>query len=143
MTRQDRSPQRNTGVLYRAANVQEPGGDLVDTKQLILAERDENEVRLNYTPSERVAILAHLEPIEAAKAKDRQETLGRTHGKTPSGKLPQGSKGRAKDRAAKRVGWGRKTAEKAEAVVAAAKEAPEQFGELQYQREKHGERLAG
>jgi len=137
MAPDDRSLQRNTGVLCRAANVREPGAYVLDTKQLILAEHDENEVRVNYSPSERVAILAHLEPIEAAKAKDREREGGRRGGKG-SGKFPYPSTGEAKERAAKKVGWSGPTAEKAEAVVAAAKDQPGQFGDLQKQMDETG-----
>lgn len=54
------------------------------TIDLLQAERDENEVREPFTPSEAVAIAAALRPVEKAAAKERMEAG------IPVGNLPKG-----------------------------------------------------
>ena len=70
----------------------------------------------DFTPSEEVAIRRALRPIEAAAAKERQGTRTDQH----SGKLPESSKGDARDKTAAYTTRKARTLEKAEAVVEVA-----------------------
>jgi len=99
---------------------------VVALDNIVRGEFAENTARKDFTLSEAVAIKHALEPIERAAAKKRQ---GERIDKHP-GKLPTSAKGRAGDKAAKATGHARRTLEKAEAVVAAAKAEPERFGKL-------------
>lgn len=85
-------------------------------EDLIRAERDENEVRMPFSPSEAVAIAAALRPIEQAAARERMSVGGK------GGQLDHPS--RAEDRIADAVGMSRNTLAKAEAVVEAAEADP-------------------
>lgn len=80
------------------------------------AERDENTCRKDFVPSEAVALGERLEKMLKPEAEKREKA-----GKAPSGKLPQG---RVSDAVGSAVGMGRRTYEKAKAVVAAAKANP-------------------
>lgn len=87
-------------------------------ESLLEAERDENEVRLDFAPSEAVAIAAALRPIEEAAARDRQGHRTDVAGEPPA------NVARSRDRIAAAVGMGRTTLARAEAVVEAAAENP-------------------
>lgn len=102
---------------------------VVSLPALLLAERDENTIRKDFTPSEAVAIGGALEQYERERAKERKASGTNQHTK-PSGKLPEGSKGDTRDKVAAAVGMSGKTYEKAKAVVAAAEQDPEAFGDL-------------
>jgi N6-adenosine-specific RNA methylase IME4 len=102
---------------------------VVDLEQVARGEWAENFFRKNFTPSEAVAIKRALEPLERAAAKERQREGGRRGGKG-YGKLPEASKGNAADRTARATGVARRTLEKTEAVVDAAKAEPEKYGKL-------------
>jgi len=85
------------------------------------AERDENQERLNLTPSEIVAVADYFRPEVEAEARGR-ETLG---------KVSTGSeKGKVRDRLGAIAGVSGKTLEKATAVVRAAEKAPKKYGPL-------------
>lgn len=84
---------------------------------LLVAERDENTERLEYTPSESVALAKAIEPQLKAEAKERQREGGRRKGKLRGTSPKQGSKGKVKDLAAKPTGLSRRTLRKAEEVV--------------------------
>ena len=90
---------------------------VIDMDEIARGEFAENVCRKDFTLSEAVAIKRALEPVEREAAKERQREGGRA-GRQASGNLPQASKGRAADRAAKATGMARRTLEKAEAVVA-------------------------
>jgi hypothetical protein len=82
-----------------------------------------------------VLIKRAIEPIERAEAKERQAAAGPASGRgkkngTGSRKLPTPVSGRAADKAAKATGKARHTHDKAEAIVAAAEAAPDEFGKL-------------
>jgi N6-adenosine-specific RNA methylase IME4 len=104
-------------------------GRIVDLDEIVAGEFAENTYRKDFTLSEAVAIKRAVEPLEKAAAKERQREGGR-HGGQRSGNLPEASKGNAADKAAKATGMGRRTLEKAEAIVAAAEAEPERFGKL-------------
>jgi ParB-like chromosome segregation protein Spo0J len=91
----------------------------LDALLVLQAERDENTVRLDFAPSEAVAIGKALEAMERAQAKARMSEGGRV------GKLPDpAKKGRVRDKVARAVGMGGKTYSKARKVVAEAKRDP-------------------
>jgi N6-adenosine-specific RNA methylase IME4 len=95
------------------------------------AEASENVDRKNFTPSEAVTAKRALEPIEEAAAKARQREHGKTApGRKHSGQVAHSDKGRAADKAAKGTGMSRRTLEKAEAIVDAAKANPKKYGKL-------------
>lgn len=109
---------------------------IVDIDAIVAGERDENAERKDFTPSEMVAIKKALEPLERRRAKERQ-----AHGMTAPGKpsgptmfgtpeKPAADTGRAADKVAAATGRDRKTVNKAEAVVDAAKKEPEKYGKL-------------
>jgi N6-adenosine-specific RNA methylase IME4 len=104
---------------------------VIDLDKIVLGEHAENTERKDFTYAEAVAILRTVRPLEEKAAKERQREAGRQRGrgKKASGKLP-GAKGEAADKAAKATGKRRRTLEKAEAVIAAAEQAPELFGDL-------------
>jgi ParB-like chromosome segregation protein Spo0J len=94
---------------------------VVPLADIVRGEFDENTVRADFLPSEMVAIKRALEDEERRQARERQGTRTDKH----PGKLPESSKGRVNDMIAKAAGVGRRTLEKAEAVVAAAEREPE------------------
>jgi N6-adenosine-specific RNA methylase IME4 len=103
--------------------------NIVPIDDIARGEFAENTARKDFTLSEAVAIKRALEPLERAAAKERQREGGRRGGEGSSN-LPEASNGRAADKAAKVAGRGRRTLEKAEAVVDAAAAEPERFGHL-------------
>jgi N6-adenosine-specific RNA methylase IME4 len=100
---------------------------IVDIDSLVAGEWDENAQRKDFTPSEAVAIKRALEPVERAKARERE----RSGVKSPDA-------GRAADKVAEFLGRDRKTIAKAEEVVAAAEKNPKKFGHLVDQMDKTG-----
>jgi len=82
-------------------------------------EIEENRERKDFTASEMVAIKRYLEP-KLSKEAEKREKRGK-----PSSKL---DKGRTDDKIAKACGVGRVTLRKAEKIVEAAEENPEEFG---------------
>jgi N6-adenosine-specific RNA methylase IME4 len=103
---------------------------VVDLEKIVLGEYAENAERKDFTVAEAVEIMRAVRPLEEKAAKERQKE----HGKTAPGKKHSGqvahSVGRAADKAAKATGKKRRTLEKAEAVIEAAEQAPELFGDL-------------
>jgi N6-adenosine-specific RNA methylase IME4 len=104
---------------------------VVDIEKIVLGEYAENTERKDFTYAEAVAVLREVRPLEEKAARERQRA-GLKRGKEAprSGKLPEREKGEAADKAAKATGKKRRTLEKAEAVVKAAEENPERFGDL-------------
>ena len=107
---------------------------VVDLDKVMKGEFAENSERKDLTLSEAVAIKRAIEPIECAEAKERQAAAGPASGRgkkngTGSRKLPTPVRGPAADKAAKATGKAR-TLDKAEAIVAAAEAAPDEFGKL-------------
>jgi ParB/RepB/Spo0J family partition protein len=100
---------------------------LDDRLRLLRAERDENTCRKDFLPTEAVSIGREITAEIAAEAKKRQ---GR-RGKARSSKLDEHEdNGRTDVKVAEAVGMGKDTYRKAEAVVAAAEQDPQTFGEL-------------
>ncbi len=95
--------------------------NLTDALKLAQAERDENEERKPFTPSEAVAAGKAIEAIEKPKAQQRKAAgLKQNAEENRSGKLPERSEGDTRDNVAAAVGMSGRTYEKAKAVVAAA-----------------------
>lgn len=98
--------------------------NLNDALRRLVAERDENTCRKDFTPGEAVAVGERLEEFERPKAQEKK-----AHGKTApgrrlnaGGKKPQASKTR--DLVGQAVGMSGKNYEKAKAVIAAARSNP-------------------
>jgi N6-adenosine-specific RNA methylase IME4/ParB-like chromosome segregation protein Spo0J len=110
--------------------------NVVDIEQIALGEYAENVERKDFTYAEAVEILRAVRPVEEQAAKERQREGQREGGKKAgrgrkgSGQIAHKQKSRATDKAAKATGKKRRTLQKAEAVVAAAEEKPELFGDL-------------
>jgi hypothetical protein len=101
---------------------------VIDFDDTRAAEQDENEVRKDFTPSEKVAIGEVREEQEREGAKERQAQAGgkgNAKQKNGSAKLAEPFTGQARDIAAKAVGWSPMTYDKAKAVVHAARENPD------------------
>ena len=116
-------------------------GDPDDALRLLIAQRDENTCRKDFTPSEAVAAGAAVEAIESKAAKERQRGHGGTapgRPKNTSRNLRQVKAGRTSAKVAKAVGMKARTYEKAKAVVQAAREDPERFGPLVKEMDESG-----
>ncbi|MFO7899031.1 MAG: DNA methyltransferase [Planctomycetota bacterium] len=108
---------------------------IVDVADLLSAERDENEVRQNFAPSEAVAIGRAIQEREREAAKARQGTRTDLQ---PCGKLPRSSGTKTRDKAGRAVGLSGRTFEKAQAVVEAAEADPDAFGDLPERMDRTG-----
>jgi ParB-like chromosome segregation protein Spo0J len=95
----------------------------LSSSEALQAQHDENQVRKDFLPSERVAIAETIRDRERAAAEDREREGGRLGGEG-SGNLPDPSRGRARDKVAQSVGWSGSTYEKARKVVQAAEQDP-------------------
>jgi N6-adenosine-specific RNA methylase IME4 len=104
---------------------------VVDIDAIVAGEWDENAKRKDFTPSECASIARALEPIAAAKAKERQ-------GKKDSGGTGLDAKGNASDLVAAYVGKDRKTIQRAQEVIDAAERDPDKYGSLRDQMDKTG-----
>jgi ParB family chromosome partitioning protein len=94
----------------------------IDIENITMAEFIENEYRKDYTASERVAIIEALEQEFAKKARERKAQAPNQPRGVKKCSLGQNfagetSIGRAKDEAAKKVGWSREQYRKAKEVV--------------------------
>lgn len=112
---------------------------VVDIDSILAGERDENEHRKDFIPSENVELYRALEVEARARAKERQ-----AHGKTAPGKKLHDSvpgdagmeKGEVADLIASYRGISRQTLTRAKEVVEAAERDPERFGLLLEQMDK-------
>lgn len=103
--------------------------NLRDAYELIKAERDENVCRMDFRPTEAVAMAEVLEPLERAAAAARQRA-GINQYTEPSVNFTEGSKGKAVDKVAASVGMSAPTLKKAKEVIEAAEAEPDLFGDL-------------
>ena len=111
---------------------------VVDLLQAARGEAHENFVRKDLLPSEMVALKRAIEPLERREARQRQGTkTDLCHPAT----VAEGQ-GDARDKIARYLGVGRTTIERAEAVVEAAEEEPEEYGHLLEQMDRSG-KVAG
>ncbi|MGA2186509.1 MAG: MT-A70 family methyltransferase [Bryobacteraceae bacterium] len=111
---------------------------VVDLYQAARGEAHENFVRKDLLPSEIVALKRAIEPFERRSARERQGAradLGH-----PANEADDG--GEARDRIARYLGVGRTTIDRAEAVIEAAEEEPEEYGHLVEQMDRSG-KVAG
>lgn len=94
---------------------------IIDPVDLLTAERDENAVRKDFTPSEAVAIAAAIRPVEQALARERMEQ-GRPPrtSETVSEVTRPMDRGESRERVAAAVGMSFTTLQRAEEVVQAA-----------------------
>lgn len=105
---------------------------VVDTADLLRAERDENAVRKDFTPSEAVAIGRLIEEREREAAKERMVIAH------SSGNLPEQERGETRERVGKALGMSGRTYEKAREVVEAAEQDPDAYGDLQERMDRTG-----
>ncbi len=89
---------------------------VVDLAEIVRGEFAENEQRKAFTHSEAVAIKRAVQPLIAAKAKERQKG---------GAKLAQPAKGKTRDIVAKHTGIKRTSLKKAEAIVEASEAEPD------------------
>lgn len=123
---------------------------VVSVKDMLSAERDENTVRKDFTPTELVAIGELIEAQERPAARERLREASRRRAagprdakgriiktdSTPTMNSTQG--GLVVDIAAKALGVGRSKYEQAKHVVKAAAADPERFGDLPAQMDEMG-----
>jgi ParB/RepB/Spo0J family partition protein len=111
---------------------------VVDLYQAARGEALENFVRKDLLPSEIVALKRAVEPLERKAARERQGSRADLcHPATVAE-----CQGDARDKIARYLGVGRTTIERAEAVVEAAEEEPEEYGHSVEQMDRSG-RVAG
>lgn len=104
---------------------------VIDIDSIVAGEWDENApgIRKNFTLEEAVEIKRAIEPREKAAAAERMK----------AGKAVEGAKAeRAGDKVARMVGIDRRTLDKAEAVVEAARAEPEKYAALLDQMNRTG-----
>jgi ParB family chromosome partitioning protein len=104
--------------------------NLTDAMKLLQAERDENTERKDFLPTELQDMRLAMEPTER-KSADLRMKAG-----TPSVKFTEGPKGNTLDKIAGALGVSRPTLEKIGAVVEAAREHPEAYGDLPEQMDR-------
>jgi N6-adenosine-specific RNA methylase IME4/ParB-like chromosome segregation protein Spo0J len=111
---------------------------VVDLLQAARGEAHENFIRKDLLPSEIVALKRAIEPLERREARERQgHRADLCHPATVAE-----CQGAVSDKIARYLGVGRTTVERAEAVVAAAEEEPEEYGHLVEQMDRSG-KVAG
>lgn len=112
----------------------------VNLDDLLAAEHDENVHRLDFAPSEAVAVAEALEARLSEQAKARQLAgLRQGQGNPVVPNWPDGeSLGRTRDRLAACVGMGRTSLGKARVIVEAARRDPARYGDLVERMDKTG-----
>ena len=110
---------------------------VVDLYQAARGEAHENFVRKDLLPSEIVALKRAIEPLERREARERQGHTA-TSVIPPLWRKDRGPAGDARDKIARYLGVGRTTIDRAEAVVEAAEEEPEEYGHLVEQMDRSG-----
>jgi N6-adenosine-specific RNA methylase IME4 len=111
---------------------------IVDLLQAARGEAHENFVRKDLLPSEIVALKRAIEPLERREARERQ---GSRADISPAAVVAEGA-GDTRDKIARYLGVGRTTIERAETVVEAAEDEPEEYGYLVDQMDRSG-KVAG
>jgi len=113
---------------------------MVDLYQAARGEAHENFVRKDLLPSEIVALKRAIEPLERRAARERQG--GRADLCHPATVAECQGAGEARDKIARYLRVGRTTIDRAQAVVEAAEEEPEEYGHLVEQMDRSG-KVAG
>ena len=104
---------------------------VIDLERVIEGEFAENACRKDFTLSEIAAIAKRLRPIVEKRAHERRiGGLKRGNGHPVRQNSPNGENGKSRDVIARYVGISGTTLEKIEAVVEAADEDPEKYGQL-------------
>ena len=101
---------------------------VVDLYQAARGEAHENFVRKDLLPSEIVALKRAIEPLERREARERQGSRADLCHPATVAEGQRASSGDARDKIARYLGVGRTTIERAEAVVDAAEDEPEEYG---------------
>lgn len=96
--------------------------------EMLMAEHDENEVRRDFTPTERVAIGRAMEESIRERAAERQRAGVNLSKNFP--KVPSAERGRSADIVGSKVGMSGPTYSRAKAVVVAAEDDPAKYGDL-------------
>ena len=108
-----------------------------DVHKHLIAERDENTCRLDFAPSEAVAMAEALQPYELKEAERRErEHAGRP--KKGAEVAPISGKGKSRDKVADSVGMGRTALKQATEVVRLAAESPDLFADLVVKMDETG-----
>jgi N6-adenosine-specific RNA methylase IME4 len=115
---------------------------VVDLYQAARGEAHENFVRKDLLPSEIVALKRAIEPLERREARERQGSRADLCLPATVAECQRAYPGDARDKIARYLGVGRTTIERAEAVVDAAEEYPEEYGHLVEQMDRSG-KVAG
>src|SRR5450755_1916343 len=115
---------------------------VVDLYQAARGEAHENFVRKDLLPSEIVALKRAIEPLERREARQRQGGRADLCYPATVAECQRADPGDARDRISRYLGVGRTTIERAEAVVEAAEEEPEEYGHLVEQMDRSG-KVAG
>jgi len=111
---------------------------IVDLLQAARGEAHENFVRKDLLPSEIVALKRAIEPLERREARQRQGNRAALCHPATVAECQRDYPGDARDKIARYLGVGRTTIERAEAVVDAAEEEPDEFGHLVEQMDRSG-----
>ena len=114
----------------------------VDLYQAAHGEAHENLVRKDLLPSEIVALKRAIEPMERREARERQGSREDLCHRATVAEGQRASPGTARDKIARYLGVGKTTIDRAEAVVEAAEEDPEEYGYLVEQMDRSG-KVAG
>ena len=111
---------------------------VVDLLQAARGEAHENLVRKDLLPSEIVALKRAIEPLERRDARDRQGHRADLCHPATVAEGQRASSGDTRDKIARYLGVGRTTIERAEAIVEAAEEDPDEYGHLVEQMDRSG-----
>jgi hypothetical protein len=113
-----------------------------DAVSALKAERDENTCRLDFRPTEAIALGMRIEEIERRNAKKRQDRTSAKNTETgrfsTGGKLPQVDSGKTRYKVGEAISLSGKTYEHGKAVLKAAQEEPEKYGTLPIIMDRRG-----
>jgi N6-adenosine-specific RNA methylase IME4/ParB-like chromosome segregation protein Spo0J len=108
--------------------------NLTTALDILYAERDENTERLDFAPTEAVALGRVIEPREREEAAERQKATraepGEAADKRGAKFPPRSREGKSRDKVAAAVGMSAPTLKRATEIVEAAEAEPEKFGAL-------------
>jgi N6-adenosine-specific RNA methylase IME4 len=107
---------------------------VIDVDAIVRGEWDENAERKDFEPSEAIKIKRTLESVMRKLAATRPAAERAAPGRKASG----AGAGEARDKVARLTGYGRETLRKIEAVVEAAEQNPQLFGDLQAEMDRSG-----
>ena len=107
--------------------------NVVDLKEIVRGEHDENMIRKDFAPTEIAAIVRAVRPLLEAEAKERM-LAG-----VPGEKVSQG---KTREKVAKHTGLSFATVKKIEEVAEAAEREPEKYGALAVEMDRVG-RVSG